>query len=207
LKSIFFTFLFCAFVPLTAQKKVAKSILKESIKLIQIDANNCFSVVLETTKSNTIVIEAQMDGEYSDELYLNLVENGNTLQVNSGFGPNHINPNDKLSAHKVVSIALKVFIPRHKNVQVNGTSTNVFANGVYNNLQISVSDGLCTLKEIKGNLIVKTQTGNILVTSNNAKINAISKYGTVAKNLMDNNGNNLYELSTVSGNIIVNKTK
>jgi len=198
--------LFCAFIPLTAQKKVAKSILKESIKLIQIDAKSCFSVVLETTTSNTIVIEAQMDGEYSDELYLNLVENGNTLQVNSGFGPNHIDPNDKLSAHKVVSIALKVFIPRHKNVHVNGTSTNIFANGAYKNLQITVSDGLCTLKEIKGNLNVKSQTGNILVTGNNAKINAISKYGTVTGNPIDN-GNNLYELSTVSGNIIVNKTK
>lgn len=206
MKSIFFFFFFCAIIPLTAQKKVAKSILKESINLIQIDANSCFNVVLETTTSNTIVIEAQMEGEYSDELYLNLVENGNTLEVNSGFGPNHINPNDKLSAHKVVSIALKVSVPSHKNVQVSGTSTNILANGTYKNLRITVSDGLCTLKGIKGNLVVKTQTGNILVTSDNAKINAISKYGTVTFDPI-NDGNNLYNLNTVSGNIVVNKTK
>ncbi|MFX0556275.1 hypothetical protein ACOCEA_05730 [Maribacter sp. CXY002] len=206
MRSIFFTLFLVVFLPLTAQKKVAKSILKESIHLIQIDANSCFEVVLQTSTTNEILIEAQMDGEYSNELFLNLLENGNTLQVNAGFGPNYKNPNDKLSAHKVVSIALKVTIPQFKNVKVHGTSANIIAYGEYDNLGISLSDGICRLKGLSGKVEVKTQNGNIFVEANKAIIISSSKYGTVSNNPIDD-GASLYQLSTVTGDIILNKTK
>ena len=190
----------------TSQKKVHKVVLSESIKLIQVNAENCYEVILESGENEAIEVDAQMDGEYSEDLQMNVSEIGNTLVLGAGFQPSFINPNDKLSAHKVVSIALKIKVPSYKNVQVYGTSARIIAFGDYSNLDITLSDGTCELHNISENVNVKTQSGNIVVYENRAKISAETKYGQYQKDTIPN-GFNSYKLNSVTGNIIVNKTE
>jgi len=180
--------------------------LDASITAIQIDANSCFQVLLRTVGSDEISIEAQMDGEYSNDLDLTLAEQGNTLLISAGFRPEFKNHNDKLSAHKVVSIALNISIPEWKNVTLFGTNTRVIVDGNYTKLHISLADGSCELNNIAKITTVKTQSGNIIVHEKAAQIRAESKYGSVSNNPIPK-GLNEYQLNTVTGNIRLNKTE
>ena len=189
-----------------AQKRVEKSVLDSDISNIRIDANSCFQVVLSTVTSQEIRVEAQMDGEYSPDLELTLVEQGNTLVVNAGFHPEFKKPNDKLSAHKVVSISLDIAIPEYKNVTLYGTNTRVVADGNYKKLGITLSDGSCKLKNITEVVEVKTHSGDIIIYENAAVVTAESKYGKVSDNPIPS-GHHQYELNTVTGNIKLHKTE
>ncbi|RRQ50267.1 hypothetical protein DZC72_06805 [Maribacter algicola] len=190
----------------TAQKKVHKVLLGESVKLIQVNAENCYEVILETGDNEEIEVDAQMDGEYSDDLQMKVSEVGNTLVLGAGFQPVFKNPNDKLSAHKVVSIALKIKLPKYKSVQVFGNSSRVIAFGDYLKLDVTLSDGTCELHNISQAVNVRTQSGNIVVYANRATISAETKYGQYKKDTIPN-GFNSYKLNSVTGNIILNKTE
>ena len=188
-----------------SQKIVKKSILNSSTSFIQIDLNNCFNIHLETLETNEMLVEAIIDGEYKEDLMLNVKEEGSTVLISAGFQPNFVPLNDKLSAHKVVSISLKVFLPRYKTVQLFGTNCNVFVSGAYQNLKVSLNDGQCTLFEVSELVEVITQSGNIFVNSTGATISASSKYGTIIKEQLPAGGDQ-FMLSTTTGNIRIKKS-
>lgn len=189
-----------------AQKRVHKLVLNESINTIQINTHNCFEVVLETGKDDVIEVDAKMDGEYSKDLQMKVSDEGNTLILGAGFQPVFQNPNDKLSAHKVVSIALKIVVPEFKHVQIYGQSSRVMIQGNYTNLDVTLSDGTCVLRNVSEEINVKTQSGDIVLYASNGKILAETKYGELSRNPIAE-GFSLYNLNSVTGNIILNKTE
>lgn len=191
-------------VSVASQKKIERKVNASLISLVQIDATNSFEVQIETGITDEIVVAAQLEGEYTKDLVLEVYENGSTLIINTGFKEGFVNPNDKLSAHKVVSIALHVFLPKWKNVQVYGTNARVMVQGDYTGLNVVLSDGNCDLKEVGQNVTVKTHSGNISLKAKDGSIDASSKYGRVSKMILPN-GRNHYNLSTVTGNIELKK--
>ncbi len=176
------------------------------ISFIGIDANNCFDISLDTLDGNEMIVEAKIDGEYSEDLLVKIRQEGSAILVGAGFHPNFTDPNDKLSAHKVVSIALRVQLPRFKKVELQGTGCNVAVSGNYESLKVDLGDGRCYLKNVSETVEVHTQSGDITVLGSNAQIMASSKFGKVQKNNIPP-GNNKYTLSTVTGNIHLSKTE
>jgi len=187
-----------------AQKVVNKTIVNPTISFIQIDASNCFKITIETTETNEMVIEATIDGEYKNDLLLSAKEEGSTVLVSTGFQPNFKNPNDKLSAHKVISIALAIKLPKDKNVNVYGSSCNVTATGVYERLKVSLNDGSCNLYNVSRFADINTQSGDIRVRSAMATIEGTSKYGLVESDKIPM-GNDYFKLNTITGNILLNR--
>ncbi len=197
--------LFGSFVGST-QKVVKKTVVKPEVSFISIDATNCFKIAMETVKGTEMAVEAKMDGEYYQDLIVSILEEGNTLQITSGFYPGFSMPNDKLSTHKVVSIALKIQIPHNKRVQLFGTSCSLVISGRYEKLDVSLNDGTCYLKNVSNYVEVSTQSGSIYVTSKGAQVTAFSKFGKVSENGIPQ-GNSTYALNTVTGNIQLSKTE
>ncbi len=191
---------------LNAQKIVRKSIIAPTTSYIHIDANNCFQVFMETIDTDEITVEAIIDGEYRKDLVLKIGQEGATAEVSVGFQPNFIAPNDKLSAHKVISVALKIQLPKHKNVQVFGTSSNITATGNYTYLKIFLDDGNCTLDSVAMDAEVITQSGEIRLVNTNAEISAVSKYGKVY-GATGPTSNPHFKLITVTGDIHLSKTE
>lgn len=204
MRGLIFAILCFVGVTCLAQKQLERKIDASSISLIQIDAANIFEVQMQTDRTDEIVVIAQLEGEYTKDLALEVYENGGTLAINAGFRDTFVTPNDKLSAHKVVSIALAVFLPRWKNVQVYGTNARVVAQGDYKNLSIVLADGNCDLIEVSQNITVKTQSGTIMVKAKEGRIVASSKYGHVNKIILPK-GKSHYDLSTVTGDIELRK--
>jgi hypothetical protein len=188
------------------QKVIKKSIIHPGISFISIDANNCYSVSLVTRKGEEMSVTAQMDGEYNPDLLINIREEGSAMFISAGFQPNFVIPNDKLGAHKVVSIALQLTLPELKSVSLFGTSANVSVFGDYRDLRISLNDGQCLLTGVSEYVEVITQSGDIELTDRAADIEASSKFGKVSKNGLPR-GSHQYILTTITGNITLNKTE
>tara|TARA_R110002049_G_scaffold264645_5_gene440757 strand:+ start:4272 stop:4892 length:621 start_codon:yes stop_codon:yes gene_type:complete len=191
---------------LSAQKIVKKSFANNHISLININSENCYEVTLETSKVNEISVSATINGEYQKNLSVQIKEEESTLFVSAGFNPNFINPNDKLSAHKVISISLHIVIPPHKNVKLYGKSSNVNASGSFKNLDISLSDGFCKLKNIGDAVFTTTQSGSIFLENSAATVTATTKYGKIYDADIPK-GNSVFLLSSITGNIHISKTK
>ncbi len=189
-----------------AQKLIKKSVLDDKISRIQIDADNCYLINLATHDKTDMIVEAQIEGEYSKDLDLMVSENGGTVMVGAGFQANFRHPNDKLSAHKVISVSLNITVPKWKDVLLYGTNARVIAKGAFKNLNISLSDGDCSLINVTEDITVKTQSGDISVVSKGATVIANSKYGKVSANPIPK-GAAQYILNTVTGNILLHKTE
>jgi len=201
-----FFLVFFALMNLHAQKLVRKAFIDPRTETIQIDAQYCYRIDLKTRFSNEIEVSASMEGEYAKDLLISIEQSGTTAMIRADFQPLFINPNDKLSAHKVVSIALKISVPEYKNVDVFGTNTNLYATGKYENLNITLSDGRCNLENVSEYVEVTTQKGDILLTAPSGNIMAESVYGKVKRGTIPF-GYNQFVLKTIEGDIFLTKTK
>lgn len=202
----FFILLFFYFHILPAQKVVKKAIVNHEITSINIDVTNCYKLVLDTTAYNEMVLEATIDGEYKKDLVLNSEQKGHTIHVSNGFQPIFKNPNDKLSAHKVISIALKINIPKNKSVMVYGSDCNVTVAGNYRKIKIILDDGICILNNVSKSVTVMTRSGDISAYTRGAEVIANSKYGSVLSDKIPAK-NDHYVLTTITGNISIRKTE
>lgn len=196
----------CTLANVHGQKLVRKAFVGPRTETIQIDAQYCYRIVLKTEPIDEVQVSATMEGEYAKDLLVSIKESGTTTMISTDFQPNFINPNDKLSAHKVISIALEIKVPQYKNVDVFGTSTNIYATGIYENLNITLSNGRCSLQNISQSVKVTTQTGDIVLSIPRGEVLAESVYGRVRREQIPF-GNDQFVLKTVEGNILLMKTK
>ena len=194
------------FFSTSGQKVLKKTLVDSHISSIIIDANNSFQLNLKTTSSDELQVDASIEGEYSKDLVVNLETKGKSIWVSTGFHPNFIQPNDKLSAHKYISIALNIKVPEYKEVTVYGTHANVNVKGDYQNLSIKLSDGDFNINEAGETVDVITQKGDIWLTAAAGVLQANSDYGKVFANPLPE-GDKRYVLQSKEGNIYLNKTK
>ncbi|QBA65202.1 hypothetical protein [Muriicola soli] len=200
--SFILVFLLLGIKPGLGQNVVRKVLLLPHITTIQIDADSLSQVSLETVSGSELSLEAVMEGEYKKDLSIELVEEGNTLRVSAAIQPFFIQPNDKLSAHKVIAISLSIGIPEDKIVYLYGTSARVSAMGIYKNLKVVLSDGQCVLKEAGDHISVTTQSGNIVLYTAGGSIRVNTKYGRVERDSIPLGENN-FALQSNSGNITI----
>ena len=205
-RGVFILILLMCFGLLNAQKVVKKSILNPDTSSIFIDADNCFKVEITTTLSKEIVVEALIDGEYKNDLLVKIEEDGPRIGISTGFQPNFIKPNDKLSAHKVISISLKVQLPENMNVSLFGSNTNVYAKGSYKDLKVTLADGTCNFRSINGIAHALTRSGDIYVYSKGATIETQNSFGSTEIGNIPK-GADYFNLVTTTGNIYLNKIK
>ncbi len=161
------------------QKTIHKSFIKEGVDQIFVDAKDSFEVVLKTTDSNSLTIKAEIEGEYSPNQLVNVFTDRNLLTIEPSFNAGFVMPNDKLSAHKVLSVSLFIEIPKQFKVKLTGNSTNAEIHGDYKDLRIELNDGNCTLYHVASKVTVHTIKGSINAYVDKATIDAHSTYGTL----------------------------
>ncbi|NQZ44134.1 MAG: hypothetical protein HRT65_07485 [Flavobacteriaceae bacterium] len=189
-----------------SQKVVEKTLLNPQTRYIAIDSENCYKVELVTADTQALRIEAAIEGEYQNDLAVKLEEDGPNIKVSASFLPNFVAPNDKLSAHKVISIALRILVPLHSNVSVYGTTSDLTASGTFNTLNVLLSDGNCRLTDVRGAVIVKTAQGHISVSAESGNFDTHSDYGTTSFDSIPQ-GPSTFRLNSIQGNISVTRTE
>ncbi len=199
-------FAFLSSMIVWGQKDIHKSLLSPEIKNIHIDITDCYRVRINTQKTNELVVDAAIEGEYSPNQLVDLSYKGNTLYISPSFRKDFILPNDKLSAHKVLSVELILSVPQDKLVSIYGTSSALEVSGVYKELSVALNDGDCHLEALEGTIRVKTQKGNIALFQNKGAVEAKSTYGSISKNEIPSGETQIY-LESTTGNISLHKTK
>lgn len=202
---LFFLSVF-SFCTMKGQKLVKKAFITPETQFIQVDSQNCYKLSVTTSEQEEVSVAASIEGEYSKDLLVAIEQKGATVLISTGFQPNFTNPNDKLSAHKVISIELNISLPEYKEVSIYGTNCNVLAEGNYKRLNVKLADGTCTLENILETVEVNTQKGNIFLSTFDGDITAKSIYGEVVRETIPK-GDNVFVLNTVEGNIYLKKTK
>lgn len=178
----------------------------KAISTIEIDASQAYRLVVKATKAPAIHIKAVMEGEYKNDLLINTRKSGGHFKISTSFQPLFKDPNDKLSAHKVISVLLVVELPEHSNLIVSGGNINVTINGNYKTIKANTISGNFTVTDVIGNGEIRNFRGNIFVNNYPGKILPQSRYGKIfGRNTVKRKA--VLTLKTVNGNIYINKPK
>lgn len=174
------------------QKVIHKSFVEDGVDQIFIDAKDTFEVILRTTNTKNLTIKAQIEGEYSSNQLVNVFTDQNLLSIQPSFNAGFLIPNDKLSAHKVLSISLDIEVPEQFMVKLVGNTNRTEVYGHYKELKIELNDGNCILHNVGEKTTVKTIKGSILAYVDKATISAHSNYGKLTRDSIPLGKNQLF---------------
>ena len=188
------------------QKKVEKVFPSSGISSMEIQGLNAYKIIVFAKKTDHVRIQAQMNGEYRNELYVVANVEEHTLNVKAEFSPSFDMPDDKLSAHKVISVRIIVEVPEYLEVLVLGADTEVDVSGKYNQVKTKTRSGTTRFYDVEGDLDAYSFQGDIRYKSSGGNIKASSKFGKVI-NRGVSSGNSLISLKTVHGNIYISQNE
>lgn len=166
------------------QKSLQKTWSSKSIDTLEINANTIAGVEIKTTVTDKISLETRVEGEYSESVVLDTFQSTGSLRLSVGFSPYHFSFNDKLAAHKVLSVEINLIIPEGMTVLIRSKTGAVMAYGDYKYFEVSLEEGSCNLFDFSGNGQLYTISGDITLRAND-QVSAlgISKFGSVKNEL------------------------
>ncbi|MFI8377632.1 hypothetical protein [Leeuwenhoekiella sp. NPDC079379] len=205
---ISFSFIFFLLVLCTtySQKQIEYRIPSDLVKGVFVASDDVFEVFVKTSETKHISVHAEVEGETFESIILDpVVENGLWLmKVNRSVGFEAID--DKLAAHKVISIVLYIELPINKEVWVTSGLASVQVQGDYDYINMNLSGGDCKLFDFHGNGIVNTLRGTINVETSDTRIEALTRNG-IKKIATNPNGRYQLKLKSVDGNISVSQSE
>jgi hypothetical protein len=206
MKSILCFILLVVSIEVNAQKVVENTIDAKNITTVIIEGDDMFNIKLTSKPVEMIALKTKSEGEYSEDVVVLSSIKQDSLIISSAFQPLYVNHNDKLSAHKVLSIEAELIVPKDCNIYLKSKSANVEVIGSYKTLILELSQGNCDLKSFAGNAIINTVEGQIILNTNYARVEAYTKTGTITREEITL-GNNEIKLNSVNGNISITNTK
>lgn len=188
-----------------SQSSFNKSIDATDLTEVSITLDNTFQIEVTNTSENKIIVTAVSEGEYQNNVFINTKRNENSLSIIDDIQPFSENHNDKLSAHKVIVLKVKIQLPKHLNVVIISRLASLNLNAKIKSLFVELNSGDCFLNDFIGNAVINTLDGSITIYTKNATINASTKKGILSAEKIF--GEHLIELKSISGDISVYKTK
>lgn len=197
---VFFSLVFS--VTSFSQKMVAETLSSKGVNVISINAETIFKIEVETSSQQEIQINALFEGETFETLNLfTAVENG-VLIIEPRRSLDFQVIDDKLAAHKVISIQLVLTIPEGLEFWVDSPLASVVATGNYKYIDLNLGGGNCNLFRFRGSGIIRTRKGYIQGEVRNVMIEAQTRNGVLE---IDNyyKKTNTLKLQSIDGDISI----
>ncbi len=189
--------------PCWGQKIIQRSLDAAGIKRVEITSDQVFFIKIEASNTPTIQVHTEVEGENYENVVLSLSEKDGTLAVKTGYTPYFEANNDKLAAHKVISIEMTLSIPENLEVFISSFIASVEATGVFKNLYTGLNNGNCTLTNYLGDAQLNTRNGFIKVNAQaGVHGTAFSQRGRVEDQLPET-GFYKVEAQSVNGDVIL----
>ncbi|WP_139149353.1 hypothetical protein [Ulvibacter litoralis] len=186
LKTVSFCF-FLMFSFSYGQKVVEKSLDASGLERILISSKTISRISIVSEKTDKITILTKISGETYENLVVTTSEENKTLILDTSYIPFFTAENDKLAAHKVISIEMTVIVPEFFSIAINSEIASVKASGSFDLLSITLRGGNCLVQDFIGNARIKTQKGAITVyTNSTVSGTANSVKGRVENELVSN---------------------
>lgn len=133
-----------------------------AISSIEIDSDAVFNVKISSQKSSEkIILKTYIDGETYESVLISASVENKKLKISTGYSPFFSFKNDKLAAHKLISIEMELLVPEDMELAVFSSLASVTANGSFKMMRTELYNGNCLLKEFSGNAILQTRLGTI----------------------------------------------
>tara|TARA_R110002051_G_scaffold4229_5_gene22686 strand:+ start:4324 stop:4926 length:603 start_codon:yes stop_codon:yes gene_type:complete len=189
------------------QKMLEQSFHDENIKALYINSDEVFEIHLSTSQNDHITVGTRIDGETFESSILKTRIDNNTLKIETGRTPDFEPFNDKLSAHKVLSIVLFISLPEGLDLDIFSTLASVDAQGRFGRVQINLGRGGCRLVDFRfrESATINTLSGAIHVEVDSAEVYAQSRKGNVVIPAGFSEGYPLV-LKSIHGDIILTKS-
>ena len=192
---------------LFAQKRSEQTFDKQDIKTLSINSNAIFKISITAQPVQEINIQTITDGETYESSLLHTKIIDQRLEITTGRTPDFTPFNDKLSAHKVLSIELGITIPQDFNIDIYSTLAEVSLKGRYKELQINLGRGGLIGRDIRfRESVINTISGNVALTTKRADVTANSRNGEVIINSNLNEGP-ICSVESIYGDIEVLQVK
>ncbi|WP_298417442.1 hypothetical protein [uncultured Kordia sp.] len=155
------TFFLLTSISCFAQKVTQQTFSIHEIDEIRINTDKIFQLNIISTNDKVIKIETKMEGEYFRDLNIITATKNKQIQLSCELAENFEIPNDKLSAHKVFSVVIDIYIPKKLKIQLEGDGTQVHIKGQYKKVQAILISGNFTLTNFTSEAEIQTKKGNI----------------------------------------------
>lgn len=167
-----------------SQKLVEKQLDATRFERLVISSDMINTLAVTSEATNQIRIVNKVVGENYENVIVTTSEENKTLKIGTSYSPYFIADNDKLAAHKVMSVDIELTIPNFLYVEVNTSIASISVTGNYSNFHAYLENGDCQLNNFLGNASIKTKQGNIEVHAReNVSGRAFSKNGSVVNYL------------------------
>jgi hypothetical protein len=202
-----FIFMLGACSEILGQKMLEQSFYDENIKALYINSDEVFEIHLSTSQNDHITVGTRIDGETFESSILKTRIDNNTLKIETGRTPDFEPFNDKLSAHKVLSIVLFISLPEGLDLDIFSTLASVDAQGRFGRVQVNLGRGGCRLVDFRfrESATINTLSGAIHVEVDSAEVYAQSRKGNVVIPAGFSEGYPLV-LKSIHGDIILTKS-
>ncbi len=191
-----------------SQKKLQKEFDASSFTSVVVNGHEASLVSVIAEKRETIKINLTIEGEYYESVLLEVLQQNKTLLVAPAFTPFFERHNDKLAAHKVLSVSLEIRVPIDLFVSITSKNSFVEVMGAFGFLYVETDSGAVRLENFIGDGDIKTRSGNIFVKTSKIDVSgvAISQKGIVKNELPEGNRFVIYATSLL-GDIQLLETK
>ncbi|MFC4633672.1 hypothetical protein ACFO3O_07125 [Dokdonia ponticola] len=192
---------------LSAQKKLFKEYDARDTRTVFVESDDIFQIKFTTAQTDKITIYTQIEGETFESTLLHTEIVEGVLKITTGRTPDFVPFNDKLSAHKVLSIVIEIILPEGLSIDVYSTLASVNAQGSYDQVRINLGRGGCYLSSFRfrESVYINTISGNITVETKNSEIIAQSRNGNVVIS-EGMTGRDTIHLQSIDGDITVIKS-
>lgn len=189
-----------------AQNITQKTFYKEGLSTININGESIFKITVEAKPVHEITVHSRVEGENNENIVLVTEIKNNKLYIAAKQQPVFKDANDKLSAHKVISIEINLIIPENLNILVNSFNSDFIVKGRFDNVVVNSETGNCIFKAFQGKARIYTREGNVAIQTNHANIIASSKKGFIKKERIDSGSNEIL-IKTINGNVTLTRSQ
>ncbi|WP_405330513.1 hypothetical protein [Leeuwenhoekiella sp. LLG6367-2.1] len=188
------------------QKQMQYRIPSEELKGIYIDSDEVFQIRVQASKIQEFKITAEVEGETFESVLVDPKQENDLWRIYIKRSIGFKAFDDKLAAHKVISIVLNIEMPENKELWVRSSLASLWAEGTFKYLNVNLMSGDCNLINYLGDGVINTLRGSIYIETSNAQVEAISRNGN---NETENKSDGKYhlKLKSVDGNIRVSQSQ
>jgi hypothetical protein len=190
-----------------AQKIMEKSWDASSLERLEIISDEVYQISIISGPTERIYVRTKVEGEHNENVALLVSEENKKLSISTGFTPYFVQQNDKLAAHKVISIEMEIRIPRDMKVFVAGTLVSVETEGSFREIQLELRNGNCVLNNFKGNAQLYSRNGNLTVIAKETGVSEVKSQNGSVKNELPPRGQFLINAESVNGDITLLKSQ
>jgi hypothetical protein len=188
------------------QKNGQEIIEAKGIKGIMITSDQVFKIDVSSIKTDKITVKSEISGETFESMVINSEVKNGFLEINASRSPFFKELDDKLAAHKVMSIVLNITMPEGFEFWVESALAAVNMQGDYDLIELNLGRGDCNLKHFRGSGKINTRSGNIYVNTQNCNIDGTSRHG---KENIESVAQGIHhlELKSITGTITVTQSE